>query len=75
MVNCPSVIALTRSQKFCAASSKTAKPSGTDVTIVSVRLPWAYAGAASVAAAAVAPTPTVEFFKKERRSIKSPPEL
>ena len=25
--------------------------------------------------AAVAPTPTVEFFKKERRSIKSPPEL
>ena len=32
-------------------------------------------GAASVAAAAVAPTPTVEFSKKERRSIKSPPEL
>jgi hypothetical protein len=40
-----------------------------------VRLPCAYAGAASVAAAAVAPTPTVELFKKERRSIKSPPDF
>jgi hypothetical protein len=43
--------------------------------MVSVRLPCAYAGAASVAAAAVAPTPTVELFKKERRSIKSPPDF
>jgi hypothetical protein len=51
-----------------AASSKMAKPSGTDVTMVSVRLPWAYAGAARVVVAAAAP-PSADVRRNERRSI------
>ena len=39
-----------------------------DVTIVRVRLPWAYAGAASVVAAAAVP-PSADVFRNERRSI------
>ena len=60
-----------RSARFCAASSNTANHSGTDVTIVNVRLPWAYVGAASEVAATAAVAPTAEFFKNERRFIKS----
>jgi hypothetical protein len=37
--------------------------------MVRVRLPWAYAGAASVEAATAAVAPTAEFFRNERRFI------
>jgi len=68
MVSCPSVARVMKSAAICAASSKMAKPSGTEVTMVRVRLPWAMAGAARAVAAEATP-PAAEARRKERRSI------
>jgi hypothetical protein len=73
MTNSPPDMAFTASLKYDAASSRTAKPRGQDVTIVSVRAwPPAIAGAASEDTAAALP-PRAEAFRKERRSIYFPP--
>ena len=72
MVKLPSDISLVNFSRYDAASSRTAKPRGHDVTIVKVRLPVAYAGAAKVVAAAAVP-PIADVFKNERRSISYPP--